>query len=211
MGFHTYPVARARALDDPARYRFCSREELLEMLDPTPEHRVLDIGSGTGFFSSDVAPFVGSLIAVDIQSGMHHHHQQHGIAVNIHLVTSDAGTLPFRDAVFDRAFSVDPTTSITLKPPWLSWGGCSGLAGSSSRSTGRRMVRVTEDHRLTSDTLRARLSRNWRRLASRLSNDGSAPRPSRSELGCSLRSAERRGIRRGCCFYLAIVPLPILG
>lgn len=49
MGFHTFPIERADKLEDPSRYRFCSREELLEMLATEAEDVVADLGSGTGF------------------------------------------------------------------------------------------------------------------------------------------------------------------
>lgn len=107
MGFHTFPVERAGALDDPVRYRFCSREELLELLDPTPTDRVADLGSGTGFFSVEVAPFVGSLLAVDLQAAMHQRFREKGLPPNTNLVTSGISGLPFGDDVLDLAFSVD--------------------------------------------------------------------------------------------------------
>lgn len=107
MGFHTFPIGRADELEDPVRYRFCSREELIEMLDPDPGDRVVDLGSGTGFFSVEVAPFVGSLFAVDLQPAMHQRFREKGQPPNTHLVTSGIATLPFADDVLDLAFSVD--------------------------------------------------------------------------------------------------------
>ena len=107
MGFHTFSLERADSLDDPARYRFCSREELLELLDPEPTDHVMDIGSGTGFFTADVAPFVGALAAVDVQSGMHRHFAREGIPANTQPVTCGISALPFVDDAFDHAFSVD--------------------------------------------------------------------------------------------------------
>lgn len=107
MGFHTFPVERADALDDPVRYRFCSREELLELLDPAPTDRVADLGSGTGFFSFEVAPFVGTLIAIDLQAAMHQRFREKGIPRNTHLLTGGISRLPLDDDVLDLAFSVD--------------------------------------------------------------------------------------------------------
>lgn len=105
MGFHTFPVDRADALEDPARYRFCSREELLEMLDPEPDAVVADLGSGTGFYTDDVAPFVGTVYGVDIQSEMHEHHREKGVAENIELVAANVASLPFDDDELDGAYS----------------------------------------------------------------------------------------------------------
>ena len=107
MGFHTFPVDRADSLEDPTRYRFCSREELLELLDPDPTDRVMDIGSGTGFYASDVAPFVGTLFAIDLQHEMHRRYLLQGIPPHTYLVTCDVAMLPFTDDTFDLAFSVD--------------------------------------------------------------------------------------------------------
>lgn len=106
MGFHTFPIDRADALEDPARYRFCSREELLEALAPDPDAVVADLGSGTGFYTADVAPFVGTVHAVDVQPAMHDVHRDGGAAPNVELVTATVSSLPFEDDYLDGAFSV---------------------------------------------------------------------------------------------------------
>ena len=107
MGFHTFPVEQADALDDPSRYRFCSREELLELLDPDPDATIADLGSGTGFYATDVAPFVGTLHAVDVQAAMHDQFREHGVPANVDLVTANVTSLPFDDDELDGAFSVN--------------------------------------------------------------------------------------------------------
>jgi ubiquinone/menaquinone biosynthesis C-methylase UbiE len=105
MGFHTFDVDRADALDDPGRYRFCSREELLSLLDPAPTAVVADLGSGTGFYTDDVAPFVGTLYAVDVQSEMHDRYRERGVPDSVELVTAEVADLPFDDGALDAAFS----------------------------------------------------------------------------------------------------------
>ena len=105
MGFHTFPIERADALEDPSRYRFCSREELIEMLAPSADDVVADLGSGTGFYTRDVAPFVGKLYAVDVQAAMHERHREEGVAANVELLTTRVGSLPFDDGELDSAFS----------------------------------------------------------------------------------------------------------
>ncbi|THE63223.1 class I SAM-dependent methyltransferase [Salinadaptatus halalkaliphilus] len=105
MGFHTFPVERADKLEDPSRYRFCSREELLEMIAPNAEDVVADLGSGTGFYSRDVAPFVEMVYAVDLQAEMHEYHREEGVAENVELVTAGIDSLPFEDDELDGAFS----------------------------------------------------------------------------------------------------------
>ncbi|WP_290818655.1 class I SAM-dependent methyltransferase [Halovivax sp.] len=105
MGFHTYPIERADALRDESRYRYCSREELLERLPTGPETVVADLGSGTGFYSDDVAPFVGTLYAVDVQEAMHDRYREAGVPENVRLVTAEVSSLPFEDDALDGAFS----------------------------------------------------------------------------------------------------------
>ncbi|NGM70709.1 class I SAM-dependent methyltransferase [Natronolimnobius sp. AArcel1] len=105
MGFHTFPIERADKLEDPSRYRFCSREELLEMLGLDSDAVVADLGSGTGFYSRDVAPFVDTLYAVDVQEAMHEYHREAGLLENVELVTAGVDSLPFDDDELDGAFS----------------------------------------------------------------------------------------------------------
>lgn len=105
MGFHTFPMERADALEDPSRYRFCSREELLELLAPTAEDVVADLGSGTGFYTDDVAPFAGTVYAVDVQSAMHDRYREKGAPETVEFVTSEVSALPFADDELDGAYS----------------------------------------------------------------------------------------------------------
>jgi ubiquinone/menaquinone biosynthesis C-methylase UbiE len=105
MGFHTFDVDRADALDDPGRYRFCSREELLSLLAPAPTDVVADLGSGTGFYTDEVAPHVATLYAVDVQTEMHGLYREKGLPPNVDLVTAEVADLPFADDALDAAFS----------------------------------------------------------------------------------------------------------
>ncbi|MFC4549853.1 MULTISPECIES: class I SAM-dependent methyltransferase [Halorussus] len=105
MGFHTFDVDRADKLEDESRYRYCSREELVAALDPDPADALADLGSGTGFYTDDVAPFAGEVRAVDVQSGMHDLYREKGVPTNVELVTADVADLPFADGELDGAFS----------------------------------------------------------------------------------------------------------
>jgi ubiquinone/menaquinone biosynthesis C-methylase UbiE len=105
MGFHTYPVDRADALEDPGRYRYCSREELVGMLEPTADGLVADLGSGTGFYADDVAPFVDTLYAVDVQTAMHDRYREKGVPDAVEFVTGEISSLPFDDDQLDGAYS----------------------------------------------------------------------------------------------------------
>jgi SAM-dependent methyltransferase len=118
MGFHTFDPESADRLEDESRYRYCSREELVGALaldsgregsvadsDSGPTASVADLGSGTGFYTDDVAPFAGEVKAVDVQDEMHELYREKGVPENVELVTADIGDLPFGDGELDAAFS----------------------------------------------------------------------------------------------------------
>ncbi|MFC6719021.1 class I SAM-dependent methyltransferase [Natrialbaceae archaeon GCM10025810] len=106
MGYHTFDASRADKLEEAGRrYRFVSAEELLWALSISPEATVADLGSGTGFFTDDVAPHAGEIYAVDLQEEMHEYYREKGVPENVDLVTSDVSDLPFDDGGVDAAFS----------------------------------------------------------------------------------------------------------
>lgn len=110
MGFHTFDPASAERLEDPTRFRYCSREELVAALDASRDDsanlgRVADLGSGTGFYTREVAPFATHVDAVDVQSEMHDLFREQGVPGNVSLVTADVAELPFADGALDGAFS----------------------------------------------------------------------------------------------------------
>ena len=107
MGFHTFDPESADKLEDDARYRYLSREELVAALslDADGSEAVADFGSGTGFYTDDVAPFAGEVRAVDLQEEMHELYREKGVPENVSLVTADVGDLPFGDGELDAAFS----------------------------------------------------------------------------------------------------------
>ncbi len=105
MGFHTYPLERAAALDDPGRYRYCSREELADAILEGPKGTVLDLGCGTGFFTNDIARFVDRIIAVDIQPEMLELLLKNSPPSNVHPVASSIDHLPIASGSVSVAFS----------------------------------------------------------------------------------------------------------
>ncbi|SNZ17877.1 Methyltransferase domain-containing protein [Natronoarchaeum philippinense] len=106
MGHHTFDASRAEKLEDAAsRYQFLSAEELVWALAPDADGAVADLGSGTGFYTDEVAPRVGQVYAVDVQEAMHDHYREKGVPENVDLVTSDVGDLPLEDDALDAAFS----------------------------------------------------------------------------------------------------------
>lgn len=109
MGFHTFDPEKAAKLEDAGRYRYVSRDELIAELDLSTDETVADLGSGTGFYTDDVASFgeeMGiSVYAVDMQEEMHDHYREKGVPENVALVTAAIDDLPFEDDELDAAFS----------------------------------------------------------------------------------------------------------
>jgi ubiquinone/menaquinone biosynthesis C-methylase UbiE len=105
MGFHTFDIDRAEMLEDEGRYRYVSVDELLALFDPAAGDTVADFGSGTGFYTDDVAPYVGRVHAVDVQAEMHEFYREKGAPENVEFVTAEVADLPFGDGSLDGAFS----------------------------------------------------------------------------------------------------------
>ncbi|WP_135820762.1 class I SAM-dependent methyltransferase [Halostella litorea] len=104
MGFHTYDPDRADRLEDAAsRYRYCSAEELLGALADAGE--VVDVGSGTGFYTDSVAAHADRVHAVDVQAAMHDRYREKGVPDNVDLVTAEAADLPLPDGAADAVVS----------------------------------------------------------------------------------------------------------
>ncbi|MWG35721.1 class I SAM-dependent methyltransferase [Halomarina oriensis] len=103
MGFHTYDPDRAPNLEAESRYRFCSAEELRALFDLGGV--VADLGSGTGFYTDDVAPHVETCYAVDVQREMHEFYREKGVPQNVEPVEAAVDDLPFPDDHLDGAFS----------------------------------------------------------------------------------------------------------
>ncbi len=106
MGFHTFDPDKADRLENAAkRYRFLSREELLAALSVEGMDSVADLGSGTGFYTDDVASSVERVYAVDIQEVMHDAYREKGLPGNVECVTSGIEELPFGADELDAVFS----------------------------------------------------------------------------------------------------------
>lgn len=97
---------RAERLNDPIQYRYLSAEELREFLDPAPDWVVADLGSGTGFYTDEIAPIVDVVYAVDAFEGMHEHYRDRGVPENVELVTANVQSTPLNDDELDGAVSL---------------------------------------------------------------------------------------------------------
>lgn len=105
MGHHTFDPADAERLERPERYRRLSVEELDWALRPGPGETVVDLGSGTGFYTDDLAERFDAVYAVDLQSQMHDFYREKGVPENVVQVTAAVGALPFAAGSFDAAVS----------------------------------------------------------------------------------------------------------
>ena len=106
MGYHTFDAGQADKLEDAQRrYRFLSAEELLWALSPGDDEVMAALGSGTGFYTDDIAPAANHVYAVDIQDAMHDYYREKGVPDNVDLVTSGVVDLPFETDSLDAAFS----------------------------------------------------------------------------------------------------------
>jgi ubiquinone/menaquinone biosynthesis C-methylase UbiE len=95
-----------------APHPFITRSRLRETLSPLPGERVLEVGPGTGYYTLDLAEWVGPDGAVeilDVQQEMLDHTMaratERGIA-NITPTLADATSMPYEDGSFDAAVLV---------------------------------------------------------------------------------------------------------
>jgi SAM-dependent methyltransferase len=95
-----------------APHPFITRARLKEVLEARPGERVLEVGPGTGYYTLDVAEWVGpdgSVDILDLQQEMLDHTMrragERGL-VNVSPTQSDATALPFENETFDAAFLV---------------------------------------------------------------------------------------------------------
>ncbi|MBS3759978.1 MAG: class I SAM-dependent methyltransferase [Halodesulfurarchaeum sp.] len=117
MMAHTFDPGSASSLEDLDRFRYLSRDELVASLDVQSDSTVADIGSGTGFYTREVAPFVGELYAVDLQDEMHDKFAEHQIPSNVELVLSPAASLPFDTGTIDAVFSTMTFHEVSAAAP----------------------------------------------------------------------------------------------
>lgn len=96
MDDHIFDADRAAMLEDKSRCRIVSQEELLGVVEP--DDTVVDVGSGTGFFTDDLAKGAGHVYAVDFQEGMHEYYREKGLPDNVETVHSRAAEIEIDDA-----------------------------------------------------------------------------------------------------------------
>ena len=90
-----------------APHPLITRSRLREILEPQPGERILEIGPGTGYYTLDLADWVGpegEVEVFDIQQEMLDHTirraREHGVW-NVTATRGDAQELPYDDGSFD--------------------------------------------------------------------------------------------------------------
>jgi ubiquinone/menaquinone biosynthesis C-methylase UbiE len=102
-----FPAANARSLLNPLRRIVQPPRATVRALQLRLQDRVIEIGSGPGYFSPDLASSVprGRLVLVDVQPAMLQFARSRLVeAPHAMVVAADAQYLPFRAASFDVAF-----------------------------------------------------------------------------------------------------------
>lgn len=107
-----YPFARATLLDSPLRTLFFGPARVLARFDVKPGERVLDIGSGTGYYSLEAARRIGDggrLTCLDIQHEMLLESRRRLCAAGLEraqCIQGKAEDLPFAANSFDHVLAV---------------------------------------------------------------------------------------------------------
>jgi SAM-dependent methyltransferase len=95
-----------------APHPIITRSRLREVLESKQGERVLEVGPGTGYYTLDVAEWVGpdgSVDILDLQQEMLDHTMRRAAErslANLTPTRSDATALPFENETFDAAFLV---------------------------------------------------------------------------------------------------------
>ena len=105
---------RARRLNDVRRLRTqVSEQDLVRLLALRGHEDVLDLGSGTGFYTDRIAALTtGIVYAVDLQPGMHEQHRERGVPTNVRLIAGDITALP----VAPMRAGPTPVAGVALQP-----------------------------------------------------------------------------------------------
>ncbi|WP_114579105.1 class I SAM-dependent methyltransferase [Saliphagus sp. LR7] len=104
------PYAQRHAIDLPRPV--ITRSRLRSVLEPRAGERILEVGSGTGYYTGMVARAIepsGTLHAVDVQPEMVEHLRTRMRAEensNVEPICGDARSLPYPDNTFDAAYLI---------------------------------------------------------------------------------------------------------
>lgn len=98
-------------LEAPERMGRMPPQEVIDLMDPHPGLRCLDLGSGTGYISRPLASHLapGGVVALDRSQAMLRELGRRSVKVSawVPRVQADAGNLPLRDGAVDRVLSLN--------------------------------------------------------------------------------------------------------
>ena len=84
-----------------------SEADLARLLALRGDEDIVDLGSGTGFYTERIAALTtGVVYAVEIDPGMNDHYLARGLPANVRLVPGDINDLPLAPASVDVACSI---------------------------------------------------------------------------------------------------------
>lgn len=95
-----------------APHPIITRDRLREVLAPQPGERVLEVGPGTGYYTLDVADWVGTegkVEILDLQQEMLDHTMARAAERGIETISptrADATEMPYEDGGFDAAYLI---------------------------------------------------------------------------------------------------------
>ena len=104
LGRGVFPHQFSFLLELPARRLVLSPRELVRRLRLTRQDRVLEIGSGSGFYSGQIAANCGGLVLLDLQPEMLTKARSRVTSAGVKavgFVNANASRLPFERASFD--------------------------------------------------------------------------------------------------------------
>jgi ubiquinone/menaquinone biosynthesis C-methylase UbiE len=79
---------------------------LLEMVNPGPGEKILDVGCGTGIFTADLLAAGSRVTGLELSFPMLLHAGKKAAGLPFHMVQGDMRRLPFADGIFDKTVSV---------------------------------------------------------------------------------------------------------
>jgi SAM-dependent methyltransferase len=125
--FHhaAFRTERMQRLNDPGRlHDQVGEQDLARLLALRGDENVLDLGSGTGFYTDRIAVLTtGTVYAVELQPEMNEHYRERGTPANVRLILGDMTALPLSPGAADvalRPASVDVACTIAT---WHEIGG----------------------------------------------------------------------------------------
>jgi ubiquinone/menaquinone biosynthesis C-methylase UbiE len=98
---------KAAMLDDESRLALLPEETVVRLLELHGEEDIVDLGSGTGFWSERLAERTsGTVYAVELQAEMQNLHAARNTHPNVRLVLAHVDELPLPPWSVDRALSI---------------------------------------------------------------------------------------------------------